>query len=85
MTKQELREEIGELWVKACEHDGIEPGAKFVCFSDDNPFMAEYNKKMKTYQWVKKIDANLVAKSKRDAVRELCGTSYAAAKRDGSF
>ena len=85
MTKQELREEIKALWVKACNHDGIDEDEKFVCFTTDNPFLQEYDKKMKLYQSIRKIDANLAAKSKRDAVRELCGTSYAAAKRNGSF
>lgn len=27
-----------EKWLKACEHDGIDPKAMFVVFSDDNPY-----------------------------------------------
>ena len=34
------------LWIKACRHDGIDPAAKFVTFSDDNPHMKRYNKIM---------------------------------------
>jgi len=60
MTKQELRTEIKMLWRKACDYDGIDAGtcSKFVCFSDDNPFLPAYNKKMELYQWVKKVERN---------------------------
>lgn len=34
---------IKELWVLACEFDGIEPGAKFVVWSDKNPYARKYN------------------------------------------
>ena len=31
-----------EVWWKvACEHDGFDPAACFVVFSDDNPYIAE--------------------------------------------
>jgi hypothetical protein len=31
-----------EVWWKlACEHDGFDPEACFVVFSDDNPYIAE--------------------------------------------
>ena len=33
----------------------------------------------------RKIINNHYARLKRQAVRDICGTSYAAAKRDGSF
>lgn len=32
-----------QLWVKACEHDGIEPTSKFVVFTKDNPWAKKYN------------------------------------------
>jgi hypothetical protein len=35
--------EIREAWAKACEHDGIDPAAKFVEFSKNNPWAAKYN------------------------------------------
>ena len=28
----------GEMWILACEHDGIDPSSMFVVFSDDNPY-----------------------------------------------
>ena len=34
---------LRDLWVKACEYDGIDPESKFVVFSDDNPWMRKYN------------------------------------------
>lgn len=34
---------LRELWVKACEHDGIDPESKFVVFTQDNPWMRKYN------------------------------------------
>jgi len=27
------------IWESACKHDGIDPAARFVVFSDDNPFV----------------------------------------------
>ena len=31
-----------EVWWKlACEHDGFDPKANFVVFSDDNPYIAD--------------------------------------------
>ena len=32
-----------QLWIKACEHDGIEPTSKFVIFTKDNPWAKKYN------------------------------------------
>jgi len=40
---------ISELWQKACEYDGIPIDAKFVVFSDDNPWQKQYNKAMTLY------------------------------------
>ena len=28
-------------WELACKHDGLDPTASFVAFSDDNPYFAE--------------------------------------------
>lgn len=33
----------GRLWVLACEHDGVDPGSRFVIFSDANPAARLYN------------------------------------------
>lgn len=41
---------LQELWKKACEHDGIDPKAKFVSFSKDNPWMKKYAKAMTLIQ-----------------------------------
>lgn len=42
--KRDMRELLKELWKQACEYDDIEPEAKFVVFSDDNPYLPKYNK-----------------------------------------
>ena len=38
-----LEQEVKSLWVKTCEWDKIPPDSKFVEFSDDNPYLKEYN------------------------------------------
>jgi hypothetical protein len=35
---------IKELWAKACEYDNIPADSKFVVFSNDNPYVADYNR-----------------------------------------
>ena len=35
---------IKELWRKACKHDGIPEDSSFVVFSEDNPYLTDYNK-----------------------------------------
>jgi hypothetical protein len=42
-------ERIAVAWQKMCDHDGLPVNSKFVVFSDDNPFMGEYNEAMKDY------------------------------------
>ena len=42
MSLREYRESIKMLWVKACEHDSIDPEAKFVVLSNDNPYWERY-------------------------------------------
>jgi hypothetical protein len=39
MTTYTLR----DLWIKACELDGIDPTSKFVVFSKDNRWAKKYN------------------------------------------
>jgi len=39
----ELEEKAHSLWVKACEAEGIPVESKFVVFSDDNPYIKDYN------------------------------------------
>ena len=34
---------LKDLWIKACEQDGIEPSSKFVVFSKDNRWAKKYN------------------------------------------
>ena len=38
-----LRNTARQLWIKACEFDGISPDSKFVVFSDGNRFAVFYN------------------------------------------
>ncbi len=45
---------VKALWIQACEHDGIEPGARFVVLSDDNPFNDRYREEMKILFALKK-------------------------------
>jgi len=39
----ELEQKVKSLWTKACEWEKIPPESKFVMFSDDNPFVKDYN------------------------------------------
>jgi len=34
---------LKDLWIKACEADGIDPHSKFVIFSKDNRWAKKYN------------------------------------------
>ena len=56
MTIQELRDEVKELWIKACNYQGVDEDEKFICFENDNPFLKEYDKKMKLYQFARKAE-----------------------------
>lgn len=38
-----LRAAVRQLWLKACEHDGVPSDSQFVVFNDDNPYMPFYN------------------------------------------
>lgn len=38
-----MKTTVKQLWVKACEFDGIDPTSKFVVFSDSNPWAKKYN------------------------------------------
>jgi len=42
------------LWDRACQYDGIDPGSKFVVFSDSNPWVEKYNKAMQLYLMAEK-------------------------------
>jgi hypothetical protein len=35
------------LWKKACKFDKIPPRSKFVSFSKENPYVADYNKSVR--------------------------------------
>jgi hypothetical protein len=51
MTKREAaRLKARALWIKGCKHDGIDPAAKFVCWSAGNPYDKPYNKAVEKYQ-----------------------------------
>ena len=39
-----MRNDIKELWKKACAFDHIPPESKFVNFSIENPYVKDYNK-----------------------------------------
>lgn len=45
----QLEAAVLACWKRACEHDGIEPSARFVVFSDDNPHAKAYNDVMGKY------------------------------------
>jgi hypothetical protein len=55
MTVAELKVKVREVWVKACEHDGIDADETFVCLSPDNPFLPEYDSLMRKYQLVMRV------------------------------
>ena len=44
LATMENKDEGRAAWVKMCEHDGIEPDALVVIFSDDNPHKAEHDR-----------------------------------------
>jgi len=48
--KQDMRRLVKALWIKACRYDGIDPTARFIIFSDENPHLPRYNKMMALYQ-----------------------------------
>lgn len=41
-AQTELRDKVRELWIKACEWQGVPPISKFVVFSEDNPYKQQY-------------------------------------------
>ena len=41
---------VKNLWNKMCAHDKVDPKNNFVVFSEDNPFIAEYNEAMAALQ-----------------------------------
>ena len=45
----DLAHTVRQLWCKMCEHDGIEPNASFVIFSDDNPYQRFHDAAMNQY------------------------------------
>jgi hypothetical protein len=64
-----LRTQLNQLWLAALQHDGIEPGAKFVVLSKDNPFMPEYRKLMKEFLRLKK--ARQIRANRKAAIESL--------------
>ena len=46
-SPSELEQKVKGLWAKACEWDKIPSDSKFVVFSDDNPYLKEYNEAVK--------------------------------------
>lgn len=45
-----LQQTVKQLWEKSCEHDEIDPTAKFVVFTDDNPYIPFYNRALLQYR-----------------------------------
>ncbi|MBI4201192.1 MAG: hypothetical protein HY531_02755 [Chloroflexi bacterium] len=41
---------VRQLWVKACEHDGIPPDSRFVVFSEDDPYTPYHDKAVRELQ-----------------------------------
>ena len=44
MARQNAKRLLKALWIKACRYDSIPVDSKFVCFSNDNPYVERYNK-----------------------------------------
>ena len=65
----ELESRVKNLWRKACEWDKILPESKFVVFSDDNPYLKEYNDAVGQLLRIAKVKAGewkpAVTKSKK--------------------
>ena len=61
--------EVKRLWIAMCEHDGIQPGANFVVFSDQNPYAAAYNEAMTI--WMRLRKAQKARAARRDAIESL--------------
>lgn len=45
------------LWRRACEHDGIDPKESFVAFSDNNPFVREYEAAFREFRGEEAVPA----------------------------
>ena len=65
LQKTVAQNELKKLWVKACEYDGIDQDESFVCFSQDNPHMIQYNKLMSLYLTNKQHQQSLVNRIKK--------------------
>lgn len=64
-----LKTQLDQLWLQALQHDDIEPGAKFVVFSKDNPFMPGYWKLTAEYRRL--LQARQQRAYRRDAIASL--------------
>jgi len=38
-----LKNFASDLYAKACKHDGVDPGAPFIVFTPDNPYLEDYD------------------------------------------
>ena len=45
---------LKDLWAKACAYDGIPEDSMFVVFSDENPYIREYNNGIEIIQKIHK-------------------------------
>lgn len=70
-----LKRDVQAAWLKACEADGIEPGAKFVVFSNTTE-AAAYNEMMGMYlrelaKYRKQIKRNQARRERHAALTDL--------------
>ena len=42
-------EEVNCLWENCCNAEGIDSGAEFIAFSQDNPYLADYQQAIRAY------------------------------------
>ncbi len=53
VAQEELRllrwAEVHNAWEKCCEAEGIDSAVQFVTFSQDNPYLAEYDETITVY------------------------------------
>lgn len=65
-----IKDKLKETWAAACRWEGINPDAKFVVFSDGNPFMKEHDKWMKMFLAGERLK-DLQAKMEKDTPAQV--------------
>jgi hypothetical protein len=63
------RANVRKLWIQMCEHDRVPTDSRFVVFTDLNPFFAEYQIAVRTWQQLRK--AQETRKARKEAIASL--------------